>query len=184
MAKAANSPSYKGKQKEVDASASPGVSNVKDPKPSSSAPKAKKPEKIKLRRIHVSGLPDITEQEAKDRFKSFGEVTGVDGLGKLDATGAMDQVHDIERDRIPTECNNSVFQVNHYDMPLLTSKPQRVNSRNVSNFDNLPYGSEADNIIDRHESLERFCVERVDTTYCRSEANNTREVRKVYSILV
>lgn len=49
--------------------------------------KVKKPEKIKLRRIHVSGLPDITEQEAKDRFKSFGEVLEVDGLGKLDATG-------------------------------------------------------------------------------------------------
>lgn len=78
----------KGKGKEKDTLASPLKASKADEKESkSSAVKTKKPEKVKLRRIHVSGLPDITEQEAKDRFKSFGEVVGVDGLGKLDATG-------------------------------------------------------------------------------------------------
>lgn len=50
--------------------------------------KEKKPEKSKLRRIHVSGLPaGITEQDASSRFSSFGKVIKVDGLGKLDANG-------------------------------------------------------------------------------------------------
>ena len=49
--------------------------------------KKPKPEKSKIRRIHVSGLPIITKQEVSDRFKSFGEVIGVDGLGKVDGNG-------------------------------------------------------------------------------------------------
>lgn len=83
----------KGKAKEPDQSV-----DIENPvKPSN---KIKKPEKIKLRRIHVSGLPDISEQEAKDRFKSFGEVVGVDGLGKLDATGRPTYHHDYCRTMI------------------------------------------------------------------------------------
>ena len=77
----------KGKQK---ASAVPSA--VSAASASSSQPpkmsKVKKPEKSKVRRIHVSGLPAISEADVKDRFKSFGTVTGVDGLGKLDGNGA------------------------------------------------------------------------------------------------
>ena len=50
--------------------------------------KVKKPEKIKLRRVHVSGLPaGLSEQDVKNRFKSFGDVKSVDNLGKLDGNG-------------------------------------------------------------------------------------------------
>lgn len=62
--------------------AKPDVNVVK----SISQPQPKK-DKIKRRRLHVAGLPAISEQEAIDRFKSFGKVTGVDGLGKLDENG-------------------------------------------------------------------------------------------------
>lgn len=76
-------PAGKGKQKATE----PASANVTEEVIKPTEVKVKKPEKVKLRRLHVSGLPDITEQEAKDRFKSFGEVVGVDGLGKLDGTG-------------------------------------------------------------------------------------------------
>ena len=73
----------KGKQK---ASAAPETSAGAG---AAAAKKVKKPEKSKVRRIHVSGLPAISEADVKDRFKSFGTVTGVDGLGKLDGNGAF-----------------------------------------------------------------------------------------------
>lgn len=82
-----SSSSSKGKQKAVEPVASPEKTSEQTSKPTTEIKAAKKPEKVKVRRIHVAGLPDITEQEARDRFKSFGEVIGVDGLGKLDATG-------------------------------------------------------------------------------------------------
>lgn len=47
----------------------------------------KKPEKSKVRRVHVSGLPAISEDEVRSRFKSFGNVLKVDGLGKMDGNG-------------------------------------------------------------------------------------------------
>lgn len=88
MAKpATSSSSSKGKQKAVEPVSSPEKTSEQTSKATTEIKPAKKPEKVKVRRIHVAGLPDITEQEARDRFKSFGEVTGVDGLGKLDATG-------------------------------------------------------------------------------------------------
>jgi hypothetical protein len=89
----------KGKQKQVEESAASSGSSTKKVADETAASTSsteiinvkpattKKPEKVKIRRIHVSGLPDITESEAKDRFKSFGEVTAVEGLGKLDANG-------------------------------------------------------------------------------------------------
>ena len=63
-------------------SAKPDVDVIK----SVSQPQPKK-DKIKRRRLHVAGLPAISEQEAVNRFQSFGKVVGVDGLGKLDENG-------------------------------------------------------------------------------------------------
>ena len=70
----------RGKQPE-DVSAS--VGDIEE----TSIVKALKSEKSKVRRIHVSGLPPIAEQEIADKFKSFGKVLKVDGLGKLDGNG-------------------------------------------------------------------------------------------------
>ena len=64
----------KGKKRAADVAAAPA--------------KVKKPEKIKLRRVHASGLPaGLSEEDVKNRFKSFGEVQSVDNLGKLDGNG-------------------------------------------------------------------------------------------------
>lgn len=77
--------------KKVASTAEAGSSALGDT--SSTAKKSKanegtaKVDKVKVRRVHVSGLPIIAEQEIKDRFKSFGEVVNVDGLGKLDGNG-------------------------------------------------------------------------------------------------
>lgn len=43
---------------------------------------------VVTKRLHVSGLtPQITFDDLKTRFSSFGDVKALDGLGKLDALG-------------------------------------------------------------------------------------------------
>lgn len=107
MGKGASSVS-KGKQRAEESSSTTNVEAVKGGSKSSEIKKTttKKPEKIKLRRLHVSGLPDLTEQEAKDRFKSFGEVVGVDGLGKLDATGMFNLPGSMKSDNV---CDRNLY---------------------------------------------------------------------------
>lgn len=96
-----SSVSKKGKQRQIEPSREePASSTSQVAGTSTNIKPAKKPEKIKLRRIHVSGLPSITEQDAKDRFKSFGEVVSVDGLGKLDGNGTSMLLHEV-RWRLP-----------------------------------------------------------------------------------
>jgi hypothetical protein len=75
----------RGKQAEPPAPAAVTTTAAPTKKP--------KPEKSKTRRLHVAGLPAISEQDVFDRFKSFGKVEKVDGLGKLDGNG-MSKKHE------------------------------------------------------------------------------------------
>ena len=41
-----------------------------------------------VKRLHVSGLtPQISYEDLKKRFSTFGNVSALDGFGKLDALG-------------------------------------------------------------------------------------------------
>lgn len=90
--------------------------------------KAKKPEKIKLRRVHVSGLPaGLSEEDVKNRFKTFGEVKSVDNLGKIDGNGQSARRRDPTSNLIETLHN----QDTRCDTLSSTLNAQRASWRNV-----------------------------------------------------
>jgi len=85
-------PSAKAKGKQPEQTLNSSSSKQKQPAQTQTRTdkvqaKPKKAERSKVRRVHVSGLPPINEDEVRSRFKSFGTVTKVDGLGKMDGNG-------------------------------------------------------------------------------------------------